>query len=488
MSGGDAMNRTSMGDGTGDHAGAGDLARKVRQVLVEETDEFREAVARARARLEEAGVKYLFGSYVDVHGRSKAKAVPIGSFDRMVRGSELYTVGALEGMGPLGPNEDECAAVPDLGSLTICPWDRRYAWMASDLWWHGEHYPYDSRWILEQVLDQARHMGFTLNLGFEPEIYILREDEQGNLHPFHPNDRAECWGYDVESTMDAMPFLDRMVQHLDELGWGVFSFDHEGGNSQYEFDFGYADALTSADRYTFMRLMLKEVAKQFGAFATFMPKPLSDNFGSGAHYNMSLADRDTGRNRFDDPDDLRGMGYSELAYHFAGGLLKHAGAITAVTCPTVNSYKRLIGVGYMPMITWAPVYVRYGDNNRSCMLRFPGNRRCIENRACDIAGNIYLGAAMSLAAGLEGIKEGIDPGDPTPDNLYELKRDDLAERGVEQLPRTLLEAIKAFEVDPLSDQVFGPLKKAYLELKYQEWEQYHNVVSDWERKKYLHFF
>jgi glutamine synthetase len=459
----------------------------VRQVSFEETPDFGRRVEEAKARLGDAGVKYVFGSWVDVHGRSKAKAVPFGSFDRMVRGSELYTVGALEGMGPLGPHEDECAALPDLDSLTVCPWDRRLAWMASDLWWHGEHYPYDSRWILKQVLDQAAHMGFTLNLGFEPEVYILREDPDGTLHPFHPNDRAECWGYDVESTLDAMPFLDVMVEYLDELGWGIFSFDHEGGNSQYEFDFGYADALTTADRFVFMRLMLKEVAKRYGAFATFMPKPLSDNFGSAAHYNMSLAD-ESGRNLFEDREDSRGLGYSELAYHFAGGLLKHAGAITAVTCPTVNSYKRLIGQGYMPMITWAPVYVLYGDNNRSCMLRFPGNRTCIENRAADIAGNIYLGAAVALAAGLEGIKEGIDPGDPTPDNLYELSRDQLAERGIETLPRTLLHALSALEVDPLADQVLGPLKKPYLELKYQEWEQYHNVVSDWEVKKYLHFF
>jgi glutamine synthetase len=285
-----------------------------------------------------------------------------------------------------------------------------------------------------------------------------------------------------------MPFLRKMVECLDELDWGLFSFDHEGGNSQYELDFGYTNGLTMADRYTFMRLMLKEVAKQFGAFATFMPKPFSDNFGSGSHYNMSLADGDSGRNLFEDERDPRGLGYSELAYYFVGGLLKHAAAIAAVTCPTVNSYKRLIGRGYMSAITWAPVYVRYGDNNRSCMLRLPGNRRCIENRAADLAGNVYLGAAMCLAAGLEGIREQIDPGDPTPDNLYEFTRQELQEHNIQLLPRNLLEAIQAFDADPLSDQVFGPLKSVYVEFKNQEWQQYHNTVSEWEIKKYLHFF
>lgn len=447
-----------------------------------------EELRKKKGWLIEEGVQYVFGSWADFYGRPKAKAVPVRRFEQMVRGSELYTVGALPGMGPLGPHEDECQAVADIDSLVICPWDRRYAWMAADLVWHGRPYTYCSRQILKRVIARAQEMGFVMNLGFEPEIYILREGPDGELLPLHPNDRGECWGYDVESTLDGMSFLDIMVQYLDELGWGVFSFDHEGGNSQYEFDFGYAHVLTQADRFTFMRLMVKEVAKKLGAFATFMPKPFTDNFGSGAHYNMSLADPSTGESLFEDPDDPRGLGYSKLAYHFVGGLLKHAGAITAVTCPTVNSYKRLISRGFMPDITWAPAYVLYGDNNRTLMLRLPRNRRCVENRAADTACNIYLGAAISLAAGLEGIEQEIDPGDPTSDNMYELTRDQLIERGVRLLPRTLLEAIQDFEDDPLTGEVFGPLKKVYVDVKNKEWEEFHNIVTAWERQKYLRFF
>lgn len=438
--------------------------------------------------LVEEGVQYVFGSWADFYGRSKAKAVPVRRFEQMVKGSELYTVGALAGMGPLGPNEDECQAVADLDSLVICPWDRRYAWAAADLVWHGEPYPYCSRQILKRVSRRARDMGFVMNLGFEPEVYILREGPDGELHPLHPNDKGECWGYDVESTLDGMSFLDVMVQYLDELDWGVYSFDHEGGNSQYEFDFGYADVLTQADRFTFMRLMLKEVAKQLGAFATFMPKPFSENFGSGAHYNMSLADAKTGENVFVDPYDPRGMGYSKLTYHFVAGMLEHAGAITAVACPTVNSYKRLVSRGFMADISWAPVYVRYGANNRTLMIRLPKNRRCVENRAADVAGNMYLGAAISLAAGLDGIEKELDPGEPTPDNMYQLTREQLIERGVKLLPRTLLEAMREFEEDPLTDEVFGPLKKVYVDVKNREWEEFHNVVTSWERERYLRFF
>lgn len=457
-----------------------------RQLTIADTPEFASEVERAEARLREAGVQYVFGSWVDIHGRSKAKAVPIQHFGRMVRGSELYTVGALDGMGPLGPNEDECAAVPDLSSLTVCPWDHRFAWMASDLWLHGEHYPYDSRWILAQVLERARSLGYVFNLGIEPEFYVLREGPNGELLPYDPNDKSELWGYDVESLLDAMGFMDRMARCLDELDWGLFSFDHEGGNSQYELDFGFADALTMADRFVFLRLMLKEVAKQCGAFVTFMPKPFSDNFGSGAHFNMSLAEVDGGApNLFADGES---EGYSVLAKQFAGGLLAHAPAITAVACPTVNSYKRLVGQGYMPMISWAPSIVHYGDNNRSCMIRLPGNRHCVENRAIDVACNPYLTAAISLAAGLEGVRLGLDPGEPTTLNLYEMSSQQLEELGIKQLPRNLQQAIAGFEADPLAGEVLGPLKADYVELKSREWEEYHTTVSKWEVDRYLRFF
>jgi glutamine synthetase len=285
-----------------------------------------------------------------------------------------------------------------------------------------------------------------------------------------------------------MPFLDQMVHYLQELGWDINSFDHEGGNSQYELDFGYADALTTADRYIFLRLMLKEVAKRFDAFATFMPKPFSDNFGSGAHYNMSLADVDSGTNVFDAVGRDGTSGYTSLTNHFVAGILKHAPAITAITCPTANSYKRLVGRGYMNMISWAPVFVAYGYNNRCLMLRLPSNRRCVENRACDVAGNIYLGAALSLAAGLEGIQNQLDPGPAVNEDLYQLSRQELRNRGIATLPRTLLHAIEAFEEDALTEEVFGPLKPIYVELKNKEWEHFHNYVSDWETRTYLRFF
>ena len=248
--------------------------------------------------------------------------------------------------------------------------------------------------------------------------------------------------------------------------------------------------------------MMKEITRRYGWEATCMPKPYSDRTGSGAHFNMSLADVKTGKNLFGDARDARGCGLSKLAYQFLGGVRKHATAIVATTCPTVNSYKRLIKTGSMTGFTWAPVFISYGGNNRTHMLRVPKLRPHIEGtgkghgpylsaariecRAVDPAMNPYLGAAMMLAAGLEGIENDLDPGDPIDENMYLLSDAQLRRKGVRLLPRTLLEAIEAFTADPLGRQVMGKeLFDAYVDLKTGEWWDYHNDVSQWELDQYL---
>jgi glutamine synthetase len=243
-----------------------------------------------------------------------------------------------------------------------------------------------------------------------------------------------------------------------------------------------------ADRLTFFKLMAKEIAHRHGLIASFMPKPFGDRTGSGAHYNMSLADVETGQNLFLSESGAPGT-VSRLADHFIAGILRHAAAICAVIAPTVNSYKRLVAQGSMSGFTWAPVFICYGNNNRTNMLRIPSPGGRVECRAADISCNPYLGAAMILAAGLEGIREQLDPGQPNLVNAYTLTADQLAERGIGMLPRTLADAIEAFAVDPLSKKVFGDaMFDAYVTYKRQEWESYHCAVSDWEQKRYLEFF
>jgi glutamine synthetase len=449
------------------------------------------------------GVEYVFGSFIDVNGRAKSKCVPIAHLPELLAGHERYTPRGLGGLGQMTPDEDECVAMPDPSTLCILPWDRRFAHMTADLYYGGaEPFALCTRSILKRQVEQAEAAGFTMQLGVETELYFYRpgapafsgapRPPDGYLQPFAPTGQLRPTpAYDVESTLDMMAVLDPMVHAMDECGFGVFSFDHEGGDGQAEFDFDYAPALQMADRITLFRLMVKQMAKKVGLEATFMPKPYTEAWGSGAHFNMSLTDPETGQNLFRDTADPRARGWSKVAYGFVAGILRHAPALAAICTPTVNSYKRLRPRLADGVVSWAPVWAAYGDNNRSCMLRLPRNRPCVENRGVDAAANPYLAAAFLLAAGLEGVTEGLDPGEPVEDLTYGWDKtgpgsgDLVATR----LPRTLLEAVEAFQADPLTQKVFSPrFIDAYAEMKLAEWDDYHGRVSEWERATYLSMF
>jgi glutamine synthetase len=444
-----------------------------------------------------AGVEYVFGGWIDVNGRSKSKCVPVALLPELLAGHERYTPRGMGDLGVMTPHEDECVAMPDPSTFTVLPWDRRFGWMAADLSFGGrEAFALCTRSILKRQIEKAATAGYAMNLGCETEIYIVREssigDPSGYLTPGpRTGNLRPTQAYDVEATLDAMPFLDPMVKAMQETGFGVFSFDAEGGDGQYEFDFDYAPVLEMADRLTLFRLMVKQIAKDLGLFVTFMPKPYTAAWGSGAHFNMSLVDTETGQNVFRDSEDARGRGWSKAAYGFVAGILRHAPALAAICTPTVNSYKRLTPRLPDGTVSWAPVWAAYGDNNRSCMLRLPRNRPAIENRSVDAAANPYLASAFLLAAGLEGVLEGLDPGDPVEDITYDWtvagpQSGDVASR---RLPRTLLEAVEAFEADPLTHEVFsGEMVSAYANMKRGEWDEYHAQVTDWERAKYLEMF
>ncbi|MBF2078175.1 MAG: type III glutamate--ammonia ligase [Synechococcales cyanobacterium T60_A2020_003] len=437
--------------------------------------------------LVEQGVKYAPASFVDIHGMCKAKLVPLSHFDQMMAGSELFTGAALDGV-PQDVSDEEVSARPDPNSATILPWNPEIVWFASDLYLQGQPFEACCRGILKRVLAEAASMGFTFNLGVETEFFILKEGN-GKAVPISDRDTLAKPCYDLQGLLDNYTWVTEIVEAMNALGWDVYSFDHEDGNGQFETDFIYCDALKMADRFTFFRLMVKEIACNHGFFATFMPKPFANRTGGGAHYNMSLADIQTGKNLFYDPEDPRGCKLSKLGYQFIAGILRHAPAICATIAPTVNSYKRLVARGSMSGFTWAPVYVCYGNNNRTNILRIPLAGGRVECCAADISSNLYLGAAMILAAGLEGIRKGLDPGDPHTENMYNYSLEELADMGIRFLPRTLDEAIAAFTRDPFIEKVMGSLMyKTYVEFKTQEWEEYHTHVSDWELQRYLKFF
>jgi glutamine synthetase len=436
------------------------------------------------------GVKYCLGAYVDIHGVPKGKFVPIEHFEHFAHGSELYTGYALDGLGQ-APNDDEISSVPDLDGIVQLPWRPEVAWMPADNHFHGQPYPLNTRVLLRNVLADAAKLGFVFNLGIECEIYVLKQDERGHLVVPNPDDNLEKSCYDVKRFLDAFPWLDDMVSTMNGLGWDVYSFDHEDGNSQFEFDFKFADALTMADRYIFFRQMAKALGEKHGFLATFMPKPFADKTGNGAHFNMSLGDLVKGRNLFaiEPKQDPRGLGLSPLGYSFVAGILRHGRALCAVLAPTVNSYKRLIRRGAMSYYSWAPVFNSFGTNNRTNSVRIPmGGGRC-ESRNADSSCNPYLAAALVLAAGLEGVREELNPGEPHHENLYELTPAELANAGVEELPRTLAEAVDAFEQDPFVEKILGTeLRNEFIKYKRAEWQDYHQSVSQWEINRYARFF
>jgi len=426
------------------------------------------------------GVEYAMAAWIDVLGRPKSKIVPIDHLANMLAGSERYTPRGMGGIGHMDPVEEEVVALPDPSTMRILPWDRRFVWFNADMMFGGERpFALCPRSTLKKQVAIAADMGYSPQLGVEPEFYAFRpESLQGDrLIPMTISGEIKpSPAYDVETALDAMPLLHRIVRYMEELDFGLFSFDAEGGEGQYEFDFSHAPIVESADRLTLFRLMARQAAKEEGLLVTFMPKPYSNVWGSGAHFNMSLESVETGENCFRASSARND--WTPETYHFVGGVLRHARALSALANPLTNSYRRLVPRLADGEISWAPTAISYGFNNRSCMLRLPHNRPAIENRAVDSAANTYHAAAFMLAAGLEGIRERIEPGPAMEDLSYDAT--------VDSLPRTLIEAIEAFENDSLVHEVFEPaFVRDYVEMKRHEWEIDHLHVTDREREKYL---
>ncbi|MFT4046230.1 MAG: type III glutamate--ammonia ligase [Solimonas sp.] len=443
-----------------------------------------------QASLQSRGVKYCIGAYVDIHGVPKAKVVPITHLKHMAEGSERYTGYALDGLGQM-PNEEELTAIPDFSRLIQLPWEPKIAWIPSDNHFQGQPYPLNTRVALQGQLAEAAKLGYGMNLGIECEIYLLKQDEHGKLSVPDAEDKLVKPCYDVRGFVNSFGWLDKIATAMDTLGWDLYSFDHEDANGQFEFDFKYDDALTTCDRLTFFRFMAKHYAREQNLLATMMPKPFADKTGNGAHFNMSLYDLETGANAFEcDPkDDPHGIGLSPLGYHFIAGILKHGRALCAVFAPTVNSYKRLVRRGAMSSFSWAPVFNSWGSNNRTNSVRVPaGGGRC-ESRNADGAVNPYLAATLALAAGLEGVREKLDPGKPNEDNLYAIGEDERRARGIEFLPQNLQEAVAAFAADPLVEKVLGKaLRDEFIRYKSEEWETYHLSIGAWETARYSYMF
>jgi glutamine synthetase len=447
-----------------------------------------------RSRVKKDKVDYLLAQYVDIHGTPRCKGVPARALDLFLEGSAGFAGAAVWGMGQ-GPHDHDMIALPDLSSYTPVPWETGVARFACDITVDAKPWPYCPRTALRRATDELSREGYVMMVGAEAEHFLVRRREDGTIVPFDPDgvDTMDKPCYDFKSLAGSMGYLRTLVGYLDQLGWEPYASDHEDGTAQFEINWKYADALTAADRITFFKMMTSQVAKRFGAIATHMPKPFGHLTGSGTHFHISLWNTARKKNLFLEPRDRRGLGLSRLAYHFLGGVMNHARALTAVVAPTVNDYKRLsVGeflTGVTSGFTWTPAFISYGDNNRTQMFRVPEPGR-FECRVVSGSVNPYLGIAAFIVAGLDGIRRKLDPGEPNiGKNMYTLTRDEVTGGKVAVIPQSLAEAIAAFEEDPVVQGGLGSeLATEFVKVKRQEWVRYHNTVSRWEVDRYLTLF
>lgn len=436
-------------------------------------------------------VRYILVQFVDIHGSAKVKMVPAAYAKDVYFSGAGFAGGAVWGSGQNASSPDMFCRI-DPNSYTIIPYQPGIARIAGDIFVHKQPHPYCPRANLKRMLDKFRSMGFMFYAGMEPEFFLVKRQADGSIRVADDLgvDTLNKACYDYKGISQMLPVLTEINECMLSLGWGNYQTDHEDANGQYEINYDYSDGLTTADRHTFIKMMISQLALKHGCMATFMPKPFGDRTGSGAHLHFSVTDL-AGKNVFaSDSGDPRGLGQSKLAYHFIGGVLKHARALCLVTNPTVNCYKRLqIGsalMGNRSGFTWTPAFISYGDNNRTQMIRTPGPGR-FEDRSLSAANNPYLAFAAYIAAGIDGIVNELDPGDPmTGKNLYDMDPRQRAE--LKTLPQTLLEAVEEFERDEVIREALGPISDELITLKRAEWKEYHSRVSQWEIDKYLTFF
>lgn len=445
-----------------------------------------------RQRMREDDVHYLLVQFVDINGSPKVKMVPVSHLDDVVDEGAGFAGAAVQGLGQ-GPHSHDMLARVDLESYSIAPWTEGVARFASDLYVDEKPYQYCPRVNLKRVLSSAMQDGYVFNVGIEPEHFLVSRAEDGSLSIWDPNDvdtlDKPC--YDFKGIANVVDYLRDLMDGMARIGWDVYQADHEDANGQYEVNFVYSDALTTADRYTFFKMMTSQYAQRRGAIATHMAKPFAARTGSAGHIHFHVADAKSGGNLFLDNGDVQGLGLSEFAYHFIGGVFEHAPALCAVNSPTVNCYKRLqVGSGLFGArsgFTWTPAFISYGDNNRTQMIRTAGPGH-LEDRTVSAACNPYLSMAAYLSAGLDGVRRKLDPGKANIGNMYELGMEEIQRRGIRLLPQSLTEALSELRNDQVIQSALGVIYDEFLELKEAEWEEYHRQVSQWEIDRYLTMF
>lgn len=438
--------------------------------------------ADIRQMAKDNNVQFLRLMFTDLFGVIKNVEVPISQLDKLLENKLMFDGSSIDGFVRI--EESDMYLYPDLSTWMVFPWGSEHGKVARII---CEVYTSDRKLFagdprnnLIRALQDMKDEGFTdFNIGPEPEFFLLKLDENGKPTT-HLNDQGSY--FDLAPVDLGENCRRDIVLELENMGFDVEASHHEVAPGQHEIDFKYADALTAADNIQTFKLVVKTVARKYNLHATFMPKPLDGINGSGMHLNMSLFNKE-GNAFYDEKGELQ---LSQKAYWFLGGLLKHARSYTAVCNPIVNSYKRLVP-GYE-----APVYVAWSGSNRSPLIRVPSSKGLstrFEVRSVDPSANPYLAIAAVLEAGLDGIRNQIEPDDSVDRNIYRMNVQERHEEHIQDLPSTLHNALKEFEKDDVMRKALGDhIFQSFLEAKKLEWASYRQEVTQWERDQYLEMF
>lgn len=435
-------------------------------------------------RVEADGVKFISLQFTDVIGTVKSLDMPVSGLPKALDSGLWFDGSSVEGFARI--QESDMWLVIDKETYAVLPWtpqERRRARVICDIFQpDGTPFPGDPRGALKRVLEQIDGKGWTFNIGPEPEFFLFQQNGTSQVHPV-PHDVGSY--FDFSANDDAVNVRTELMEALDMMGLNVEVGHHEVAIGQHEIDFQYDHALKTADNVLTFKYTVKAIAAKHGLVASFMPKPLFGVNGSGMHCHQSIFDA-SGKNLFFNADDAFNL--SPMAYGFIAGQLKHAKALSAVIAPTVNSYKRLVP-GYE-----APVYIGWAQQNRSALIRIPrytpGQEKAVraELRCPDPSANPYLAFAAMIAAGFDGVENGLKPAAPLNNvNIYDLEESERAAMGIDSLPGSLIAALDELEKDAvlqaaLGDSIYDVFQRA----KLAEWEDFRMTVSDWEVERYLH--
>ncbi|MDF2547424.1 type I glutamate--ammonia ligase [Anaerosolibacter sp.] len=432
-------------------------------------------------RAKEMEVEFIHLQFTDILGVMKNVAITIEQLEKALNNEIMFDGSSIDGFVRI--EESDMYLRPDLSTFVVLPWTNypREARLICDIY-KADETPFEGcpRNTLKKVLKEAADMGYIMNVGPECEFFLFHTDEKGQPS-LETHDNA---GYFDLAPIDLGGNARKdMTMTLKEMGFEIEASHHEVAPGQHEIDFKYADALTTADNIMTFKMVVRLIAQRHGLHATFMPKPKFGVSGSGMHINMSLETLD-GKNAFYDEGDE--MKLSQVAYHFLGGVMEHAKGFTAITNPTVNSYKRLVP-GYE-----APILIAWSASNRSPLIRIPAkkeNSTRIELRSPDPSANPYLALAAILKAGLDGIKNKIDPPTPVTSNVYHMEEQEMKEKGIEYLPGNIYEAVQFLSQDEVIKEALGEhTYEKFVDAVLYEWTEYSRYVSQWELDRYLRKF